>query len=659
MKFPIEQKFKLSEGFIEKYKTIKPNWGFGGLGEFVFMRTYSRIKSSDGKNEAWHETVRRVVEGIYTIQKQHIEDYRLGWNQAKAQKSAQEMYDRIFNFKMLGSGRALWSLGTDIINEKGLTESLYNCSFLSTQNIKENVSEPFVNAMDFLMLGVGVGFDTRGAGKVVIKEQKEKVETFTIPDSREGWNESVKLLIESFFGGNNYEFDYSVIRPAGAPIKTFGGVSAGYKPLKQLHETIKKTLSSNIGNPITETNIADIINAIGVAVVSGNVRRSAELLVGSNTEEFLDLKNYKKNKERSKIGWASNNSIDAEIGMDYSDVSRRIVENGEPGILWISNMQKYGRMRETEANFKDKRVIGVNPCAEITLEDKELCNLVELIPSNHESIEDFKQTIKYAYLFAKTITLLNTNWSETNKVMLRNRRIGLSITGITQFVAERGTKELKKWMEDGYDLIEKYDDVYSEWFAIPKSIKRTTVKPSGTLSLLAGVTPGIHFPESRNYIRRVRLSKNSPYVSVLKKGNYHIEDASEDPENTCVVEFPVSLGEKVKTINETNIWEQMNLASFAQENWADNSVSVTVTFKESEREQIKSSLDLFQFKLKSVSFLPKLNADSPYPQMPYEEITEKEYEKCSKNLLPLDFSEMLSVDSKSEMYCESDVCMVL
>jgi len=287
------------------------------------------------------------------------------------------------------------------------------------------------------------------------------------------------------------------------------------------------------------------------------------------------------------------------------------------------------------------------------------CNLVELIPSNHTDIEDFKQTIKYAYLFAKTITLLNTNWSETNKVMLRNRRIGLSITGITQFIAERGTKELKQWMEDGYDLIEKYDDVYSEWFAIPKSIKRTTVKPSGTLSLLAGVTPGIHFPESRQYIRRVRLSKNSPYVSVLKKGNYHVEDANEDPENTCVVEFPVSLGDRVKTINETNIWEQMNLASFAQENWADNSVSVTVTFKENEVSQIKSSLDIFQFKLKSVSFLPKLSSDSPYPQMPYEEITEKEYEKRSKNLLPLDFSEMLSVDSKSEMYCESDVCMVL
>lgn len=657
MKFPIEQTFKLSDGFIDKYKSIKPDFGFGGLGEFVFMRTYSRLKD-DGKNEAWFETVKRVVEGIYAIQKQHIEDYRLGWNQAKAQKSAQEMYDRIFNFKMLGSGRALWALGTDIVTKRGLTEALYNCSFISSQNIDKNFAEPFANAMDFLMLGVGVGFDTRGVGKIIIKEQQEKENIYVIPDDREGWVESVILLLESFNGGKKYSFDYSVIRKEGTPIRTFGGVSAGYKPLKQLHETIFKTLSENVGKSITETNIADIINAIGVAVVSGNVRRSAELLVGSNTEEFLDLKNYKKNKERSKIGWASNNSIDAQIGMDYFDITNRIVNNGEPGILWLSNMKKYGRMRDTESNNKDNRVIGVNPCSEITLEDRELCNLVELIPSNHESIEDFKQTIKYAYLFAKTITLLNTNWPETNKVMLRNRRIGLSITGITQFISERGTKELKEWMEQGYGLVDKYDNVYSEWFAIPKSIKTTTVKPSGTLSLLAGVTPGIHFPESRYYIRRVRLAKNSPYIEVLKTSGYHVEKATEDPENTYVVEFPVSLGEKVKTINETNIWEQLNLASFAQENWADNSVSVTVTFRKDEKDQIKSALDIFQFKLKSVSFLPKFENDSPYPQMPYEEITQKEFERKTKDLIPLDFSSMLSIDSQSEMYCNNDVCII-
>lgn len=659
MQFPIQQIFKLSEGFIEQYKNKKANFGFQGLGEFVFMRTYSRLKE-DGKNEAWWETVRRVVEGIYTIQKQHIEDYNLGWNNAKAQRSAQEMYDRIFNFKMLGSGRALWAMGSDVIMKKGLTEALYNCSFISTDNISQgNVADPFINAMDFLMLGVGVGFDTRGAGKAIIKEQRESKDIYIIPDTREGWIHATEILINSFFGGSNHEFDYSEIRPAGTPIKTFGGVSSGAKPLIDLHKTISKVLSDNIGNPISETVIADIINAIGVAVVSGNVRRSAELLLGSHSDEFMELKDYKKNPKRAKWGWASNNSVIGKVGMDYSVIAEKLANNGEPAVVWLDNMQQYGRMKDSEKNNRDRRVKGANPCVEITLEDRELCNLVEVIPSNHESIDDYKKTIKYAYLFAKTITLLNTHWSETNKVMLRNRRIGLSLTGITHFVQSRGLKELETWMEEGYTLAKSYDKIYSEWFAIPESIKITTVKPSGTLSLLAGVTAGIHFPESQFYIRRVRLAKNSPYIEVLTNANYKVEPASEDPDNTVVVEFPVSLGKEIRTINDVTMWEQLNLAAFAQEHWADNSVSVTVTFKQSEKEQIKSALDLFQFKLKSVSFLPKLENSTSYAQMPYEEITEKQYEKLSSKILPLDFSMMLSTDSKSEMYCESDVCMIL
>jgi hypothetical protein len=658
MKFPITETFKLTDSFVEQYKSVKPKFGFGGLGEFVYMRTYSRLKEN-GKNEQWYETVRRVVEGIYTIQRQHIEDYRLGWNQTKAQRSAQEMYERMFHFKMLGSGRSFWAMGTSIVMEKGLTESLYNCSFVSSDTITQgNVSDPFANAMDFLMLGVGVGFDTRGAGKAVIREPKENKDVFVIPDSREGWIESLKLCIDSFFGGKNYDFDYSQIRKAGTPIKTFGGVSSGSKPLKELHKSIVKVFSGRDEEKITQKDIADVINQVGVAVVSGNVRRSAEMLLGSHDDEFMELKNYKKNPERSSWGWASNNSVIGNVGMDYSLLAEKLSNNGEPAVIWLDNMRSYGRMRDNEKNNKDFRVMGVNPCSEITLEDRELCNLVEVIPSRHDSLDDFKKTIKYAYLFAKTITLLNTNWADTNKVMLRNRRIGLSLTGVTQFVADNGMNELKTWMEEGYSLAEKYDDIYSEWFAIPKSIKLTTIKPSGTLSLLAGVTAGIHYPESRFYIRRVRLAKNSAYVSVLKKSGYNVEPADEDVENTLVVEFPVKIASDVKTLNEVTMWEQLELASFAQENWADNAVSVTVTFKESEKLQIKPALDIFQFRLKSVSFLPKLDGGGAYKQMPYEQIDEATYEKASKKIKPIDFSDM-TTDSVSEMYCESDVCMVL
>ena len=162
------ENFTLSEKFINKYKRKKPPFGFNGLGELVYMRTYSRIKE-DGKNERWWETVQRVVEGTYTMQKNWIDSHQLGWNPWQAQKSAQEMYDRIFTMKFLPPGRGLWAMGTVVTEEKGLYAALNNCAFVSTSTIKEDYSKPFCFLMDASMLGVGVGFDTKGAGEIVVK----------------------------------------------------------------------------------------------------------------------------------------------------------------------------------------------------------------------------------------------------------------------------------------------------------------------------------------------------------------------------------------------------------------------------------------------------------------------------------------------------------
>jgi len=656
LKFPIEQEFRLTEGFVEKYKHKIPPFGFNGLGEFVYMRTYSRIKS-DGKNESWWETVQRVVEGVYSIQKQHIEDYNLGWNQMKAQKSAQEMYDRIYNFKMLPAGRSLWAMGTPLIMQKGLTESLYNCSFISTIDIHENPSRPFANAMDFLMCGIGVGADVAGANKLKVHEPGKKKYIYQISDDREGWVHSLELLINSFFGENEVEFDYTLVRKAGEPIKTFGGISAGPEPLKELHSKVKDILFKKIGEYFSARDIADIFNLIGKTVVAGNVRRSAEIILGNPDEEFLNLKNYEINPEREDFGWSSNNSIYADLGMDYTDIAERIKDNAEPGIYWIHNAQKFRRMRETEGDYKDQRVIGLNPCGEATLESGELCNLVETFPNNHDNLEDFKTTIKFAYLYAKSLTLLNTHWTQTNKVMLRNRRIGLSMTGIAQFLSNKGFAVLRDWMKEGYDTAKYYDKIYSEWFAIPESIKITVIKPSGTVSLLAGATPGIHFPESIYYIRRIRIANNSAFIPILLNSGFKIEPAIGQEESTSVVEFPVSFQEDVRTINQVSMWEQLNIAAFAQKYWADNSVSVTVTFKKEEENDIKNALNLFQFQLKSVSFLPKLE-EGAYAQMPYEEITKEEYEVMSKNLLPLDFSSLFSNEALGEKYCNNDFCVI-
>ena len=657
----MSKKFVLSENFINKYKRKKVPFGFNGLGELVYMRTYSRIKEN-GKNERWWETIKRVVEGTYSMQKNHIDGHQLGWNPWQAQRSAQEMYDRMFNMKFLPPGRGLWAMGTAITEEKGLYAALNNCAFVSTKTIKDDYSKPFTFLMDASMLGVGVGFDTKGAGEVMIKlpNPNRGIEEYVIPDTREGWVESLKLLLESYFHASaEVQFDYTLIRPEGAVIKGFGGVSSGHEPLKEIHEEIRKVLNINVGEPITITTIVDIMNLIGKCVVAGNVRRTAEIVFGEpDNEEYLDLKNYKVNPHREQYGWTSNNSIFAELGMDYTDVCKRIVDNGEPGFAWLENMRKYSRMKNGGDN-KDHRVMGGNPCLEQSLESYELCCLVETFPANHDSLEDYQRTLKYAYLYAKTVTLGRTHWPETNRVMLRNRRIGCSVSGVAQFITKNGMEELRTWLESGYDTIQEWDNQYSDWFAVPKSIKTTSVKPSGTVSLLVGATPGMHYPESRFYIRRMRLSKQSELLEPLKKANYPLEPAFGAEDTTMVVEVPVDVGEGIRTVGELSIWEQFSLAAFLQRHWADNQVSCTATFDpETEADQLPHVLNYFQYKLKGISLLPRHELGA-YKQMPYEAITEEEYDKMVGKLGKLSFGVIKNEEAEVDKFCNSDTCEII
>ncbi len=653
-------KFKLSENFISKYKRKRPPFGFNGLGELVYMRTYSRIKE-DGKNEIWWETVRRVVEGTYSMQKDWIEHHQLGWNPWQAQRSAQQMYDRIFYMKFLPPGRGLWAMGTTITEDRKLFAALNNCAFVSTETIKDDISKPFTFLMDASMLGVGVGFDTKGEGQILVKGPNldRNPELFIIPDTREGWVESVKMLIESYLLGTTpMQYDYTLIRPEGELIKTFGGTSSGYKPLEDAHISIGEVLNRNIGEPITAMTIVDIMNLIGKCVVAGNVRRTAEIVFGDpDDEEYLDLKNYKVNPHRETYGWTSNNSVYAELGMDYEDICKRIEDNGEPGLAWLENMRGYSRMKNGKDN-KDHRAAGGNPCLEQTLESYELCCLVETFPNNHDSLDDYLLTLKYAYLYAKTVTLGKTHWSETNRVMLRNRRIGCSVSGIAQFITNNGLKDLKNWLETGYDHIQELDKQYSDWMAIPRSIKTTSVKPSGTVSLLVGATPGLHYPESRFYIRRIRLSRHSELIGPLEKAGYKIEPAFGAEESTAVVEVPVDVGRGIRTAKDLSVWEQFSLAAFMQRHWADNQVSCTVTFDPAtEADELSHTLNYFQYHLKGISLLPRHELGA-YKQMPYEYITEDQYHDIVSKLKTLNFRKVKGEEAVVDKFCDGEFCEI-
>jgi ribonucleoside-triphosphate reductase (thioredoxin) len=666
--------FRLSDDFVQGYRGKKAPFGYtdsagNSVGEITFLRTYSR-KKEDGTKETWADVCERVINGMYSIQKDHCKGQRLPWNDSKAQASAKEAFDRLFNLKWTPPGRGLWVMGTPLVNVEKNSAALQNCAFVSTAEMtKQNPAKPFAFLMEASMLGVGVGFDDKGADKDFFIYEPTGEETYVVPDTREGWVESLSLIVNAYLRADQKTpvFDYSQVRPAGTPIKTFGGTAAGHEPLERLHNYIHKLFKGRKGEKLSRVDIADIGNLIGVCVVSGNVRRSAELLIGRlDDDTFLNLKNAERFPERNSYdpaapgwGWMSNNSIETSVGQNLDKIVEGIARNGEPGVVWMDVSRKYGRLADP-VNNKDWRIAGYNPCAEQSLESYECCTLVETYLGRHDSLEDYKRTLKFAYLYAKTVTLLPTHWEETNAIMQRNRRIGTSMSGVANFADNVGLPVLREWMDEGYKTVKAYDNTYSEWLGIRESIKMTTVKPSGTVSILAGESPGVHWtPGGKHFLRAIRFSNEDPMLPLFKMANYRIEPASESPDSTSVVFFPIE-SNAVRSEKSVSIFEKTAIAATAQRYWSDNSVSVTVSFDaEKEAEHVGTVLHMYDGQLKTVSFLPMGNFT--YPQMPYTQITKEEYEESKMSLFPIDFTGVyagMASDAIGDAYCTTDACEV-
>lgn len=669
--------FHLSDDFVAKYSKQEPDWGYsvgGGnsLSELTFLSKYSRLKD-DGTKERWYETCRRCVEGMYSILKDHCKLQRTPWNEAKAQRSAEDAYDRMFRFLWTPPGRGLAQMGTPFVHIEKSNASLNNCAFLTTEKLSAHsvyeATVPFARLMEMSMHGVGVGFDTRGAGKLVIHEPTQETETFVVPDSREGWVDSVVKLLESFFfkGRPTVVFDCSEVRPAGTLLKRFGGTASGPEPLMKLHESIKRQFSGRDGERITSRDIVDLNNKIGKAVVAGGARRSALIALGQPLDDdYINLKNWELEENAERTGpdgwaWTSNNSVYVESTDSLDHLVEKIAVNGEPGVVWLDLARDYGRLIDP-VNGKDYRVQGSNPCAEISLESHEFCCLSELYPTNHESVQDFQRSVKHAYMYAKAVTLMPSTWAETNEVIVRNRRIGVSLTGIVEFIEQRSRAEMQDWMDKSYSYIRDLDVQYSEWLGVRESIKLTTVKPSGSTSLISGTTPGVHWPTTSGYyLRRLRFLKGDPLVDACANAGYTVEPDQNDPDQTVVVIFPTT-GLTVRSEREVSLWEKAHLAAMAQKYWADNMVSVTVSFdSKREADQIAPLLRALQGQLKSVSFLPIDESGTTYAQAPYEPVNEDVALQMQSRVAKIDTKILYgkgNLDGTGEKFCNNDTCII-
>lgn len=652
----VEARIGLPQDVVEDLRRRPVAWGFGSFSEAVYYRTYSRMIG--GRQEQWADTIARVVGGVLSIRKDWYDKHGLPWDAAFWGAIGREMAEYMFAMKFLPPGRGLWAMGTDYVFERGAMP-LFNCGAIS---VRDSLSAAVSWLMDASMNGVGVGYDTHRATFGSFRHPEGTPLCVEVPDSREGWVESVVRLIQSYeFGGPPIVFDYDRIRPAGVPLKGFGGVSGGADPLRRLHEQLRNFLDAYADGRISRARlIADVMNAVGVCVVSGNVRRSALLMLGApDDEEFLNLKNYAQHPERAAWGWTSNNSVALERSEQFEllpCIAERIRDNGEPGFVNFINVRKYARLGKKKI---DTAVL-VNPCGEATLESAETCCLAEVFPTRCVSLAETWRAMELAMIYAHTVNLLPTHRSETNEVVARNRRVGISVSGIADWIDATSLSYVTMALRRGY---EEHLEPTNAWLArdagVPISIRLSVVKPSGTLALLAGTSPGMHWPAFRYGIRRMRVAENSPLVEILRAANIPHEPDACSP-NTLCFEFPLVMGGgKTRPVSQVSVWEQASLVGMLQREWSDQAVSATLTFSGAEAREIERVLACFAPLVKSLSMLPDQTDRPVYAQPPYEAITEHEYARRMAILRPLNWMAFTGEDGQNEQFCDGDSCNVV
>lgn len=610
----------IEDDFVKGYLGKRSPWGFNGMGEIVFLRTYSR-KKVDGTTELWPETIQRVINGAIAIGVPYT------------QSEAEQLFDHMFNLRCSMSGRALWQLGTPMVDKFG-GASLNNCYFTNIEKI-----EDFEFLFEYLMLGGGVGFSVERSKihdlpkvktGVVITHERTNDADIIVPDSRGGWKRLLHSVLKSYFDtGRSFSYSTILIREYGAPLKSFGGTASGPGALIDGIDDICKVLKNREGKKLRSIDVLDICNIIGRIVVSGSSRRSAQISMGDPDDAlFIRAKNW---ASGSIPAWRanSNNSLYADGWEEIpAELWKGYDGSGEPyGLVNRKLARRYGRLGEVRV---DNSIEGFNPCAEIGLADGESCNLATIFLPNIDSLSQFKEISRLLYMTQKQITRLAYPYDKTTAIVRQNARLGQSVTGILQ-----STPDQLSWLSEGYSALRELDKKYSAENGFPESVRMTTVQPSGTLSLLPGVTPGIHPAYAPYYIRRVRFGSSDPLVDACRKRGYKVVwdigiDGRED-RTRYVVEFPCKSPDgSVLAVDMTAV-EQLEWVKKMQTEWADNAVSVTVYYRKEELSAIKEWLEKnYDKSVKSVSFL--LHSDHNFALPPYEEITKEAYDKMSSKI---------------------------
>jgi ribonucleoside-diphosphate reductase alpha chain len=601
--------------------------------QYIHISRYSRWRDDLQRRETWEETVQRYIDFFDNLTEKQF-----------TQTLNSEVKQYILDLKVMPSMRALMTAGPALEREN---LAGFNCSYLAL-----NTKRSFAEALYILMCGTGVGFscERQEVTKLpIVPEELEKTgDTIVVADSKEGWAKAYHALLGFLWNGVIPKIDYSKVRKAGERLKIFGGRASGPEPLKRLFMFTVDTFMKARGRKLTSIEVHDLMCMIGEIVVVGGVRRSALISLSNLSDQRMrDAKAGQWWTDNPQRGLA-NNSVaytekpSSEIFMEEW-LSLVKSKSGERGIFNRNAAQKqaakWGR-RSADLSY------GCNPCSEIILRDKQLCNLSEVIIREEDTIETLMKKVEIATILG-TLQATLTNFKFVSEAWARNTAddalLGVSLTGIMDnplMAGLQGHAELSKVLNQLRDHAREINALWADKLGIKASTAITCVKPSGTVSQLCNTASGIHARHNHNYIRTVRVDKKDPLYKFMMDKGFVTEDDVMRPDSTAVVSFAISSPESAITRDQVNAIEALELWLLYQREWCEHKPSVTITVRDEEWIEVGAWVYKHFDEVSGISFLP--HTDHTYQQAPYQDLTLEEFQQwCKENPVPeVDWKEL-------------------
>ena len=629
--------------------------------EFIHLSRYSRWLPDKKRRETWDETIKRYFDFFQDYLKENC-------NYTLKPKLREELETAVLNLRVMPSMRCLMTAGEALKREN---IAGYNCSYIAVSRVQS-----FDEILYVLMNGTGVGFSVERQYitqlPMVAEEFHPSDIVINVSDSKLGWAKAYKEFLGLLWIGQIPKWDLSKVRPAGSPLKTFGGRASGSEPLNSLMNFTINTLKGAAGRRLSSIECHDIVCKIAEVVVVGGVRRSALISLSNLSDDRMRHAKsgqwWNDNPQRALANNSACYTEKPDMGI-FMDEWRALYESksGERGIFNRQSANK--QVERTGRRIVEGYEFGTNPCSEILLRDREFCNLSEVVVRVNDTEESLLEKVRLATIlgtFQSTLTNFKYVSSMWRKNCEEERLLGVSLTGImdSRITNGKSNKDLVKLLEGLKNKSIEVNKEFAKELGINQSTSVTCIKPSGTVSQLVDAASGIHARHNPYYIRTVRGDKKDPLTKLMTEVGFPVEADEMNPSHTVVFSFPMKVDRGAVFRTDLTAIEQLDLWKIYQEHWCEHKPSVTISVKEDEWMEVGAWVYKNFDQMSGVSFLPF--SEHTYRQAPYQDCDREQYEKLLK-VMPKDvdwgqLSKYETVDTtvaSQELACANGLCEIV